>query len=54
MHTLATQCREKPHVQEVAGSEVAHLPFIDERFGEDELVDILENRELGSADAVSD
>ncbi len=41
-------------VQEGAGSEFAHLPFIDRRVGEDELVDILQNRELGSADAVAD
>jgi hypothetical protein len=30
------------------------LPFIDRRIGEDELVDILENWELGSADAIAD
>ena len=30
------------------------MPFIDRRVGEDELVDILQNRELGSADAVAD
>src|SRR5580693_8854197 len=41
-------------VQEGAGSEFAHLPFIDRRVGKDELVHILENRELGSADAVAD
>jgi hypothetical protein len=28
-------------VQEGAGSEFAHLPFIDRRIGEDELVDIV-------------
>jgi hypothetical protein len=30
------------------------LPFIDRRIGEDELVDILQDWELGSADAVAD
>jgi hypothetical protein len=32
----------------------AHLPFIDRRVGEDELVEIFEDGELGSADAVAD
>src|SRR5258708_32976046 len=41
-------------VEEGAGGELANLPFIDRRIGEDELVDILEDRELGSADAVAD
>ena len=30
------------------------MPFIDRRVGEDELVDVLENWELGSADAIAD
>ena len=41
-------------VQEGAGGEFAHLPFIDRRIGEDELVHVLENRELGAADAIAD
>src|SRR5258708_15593757 len=41
-------------IEEGAGSELANLPFIDRRIREDELVDILEDRELGSADAVAD
>jgi hypothetical protein len=40
-------------VQEGAGGEFANLPFIDRRIGEDELVEIFEDRELGSADAIS-
>src|SRR5260370_8529085 len=41
-------------VEEGAGGELANLPFIDRRIGEDELVDVLEDRELGSADAIAD
>ena len=41
-------------VEEGAGGEFANLPFIDRRVGEDELVEIFEDRELGSADAVAD
>ena len=41
-------------VEEGAGGEFANLSFIDRRIGEDELVDILEDRELGSADAIAD
>jgi hypothetical protein len=31
-----------------------NLPFIDRRVGKDELVNILENRELGAGDAIAD
>src|SRR5665213_3053195 len=41
-------------VQEGAGGEFANLPFIDRRIGEDELFQIFENRELGTADAIAD
>src|SRR5437660_7145870 len=41
-------------IQEGAGGKLANLPFIDRRIGEDELVDILEDRELGTANAVAD
>src|SRR6266481_6373366 len=41
-------------VEEGAGGELANLPFVDRRIGEDELVDVLEDRELGSADAIAD
>ena len=41
-------------VEEGAGGEFAYLPFIDRSIGEDELVEIFEDRELGSADAVAD
>ena len=41
-------------VEEGAGSEFAHLAFIDWRIGENELVDVLENRELGAGDAIAD
>ena len=41
-------------VQECTGGEFAHLSFIDRRIGEGERVDIFEDRELGSADAVAD
>src|ERR1700675_4685479 len=39
---------------EGAGGEVANLPFIDRRIGEDELVEIFEDRELGSSDEITD
>src|SRR5450759_2318907 len=41
-------------VQEFAGGEFAYQPLIDRRIGEDELVEVFENRELGPADAVAD
>src|SRR5208282_1985066 len=41
-------------VEEGAGGEFTNLSFIDRRIGEDERVDIFEDRELGSADAVAD
>src|SRR5471030_3030388 len=41
-------------VEESAGGEFANLPFIDRRIGEDELVEIFEDRELGSSDAITD
>jgi hypothetical protein len=41
-------------VQERAGSEFTNLAFIDRRIGEDELIEILKNRELGAADAIAD
>ncbi|WYJ44347.1 hypothetical protein HAP54_000023275 [Bradyrhizobium sp. 2S1] len=37
-----------------AGGEFTHQSFIDRRVREDELVDVLENRELGSADTIAD
>jgi hypothetical protein len=41
-------------VEEGAGGEFANLSFIDGRVGEDERVDILGDRELGSGDAIAD
>jgi hypothetical protein len=41
-------------VEEDASGEFAHLPFIDRRIGEDEFIEIFENRKLGSADAIAD
>ncbi len=41
-------------IEESAGGEFANLPFIDRRIGEDELVEIFEDRELGSCDAITD
>ena len=41
-------------VQEGACGEFSNLPFIDRRIGEGERVDIFEDRELGSADAIAD
>ena len=40
-------------VQEGAGREFPHLALIDRRVGEDELVQVLEHRELGAADAIA-
>lgn len=41
-------------VEEAAGGEFTHQSFIDRRVREDELVDILEDRELGAADTIAD
>src|SRR5260221_735530 len=41
-------------VEEGAGGEFANLSFIDRRIGEDELVEIFEDGELGAADAIAD
>ena len=41
-------------VEEGAGGKFANLPFIDRRIGEDELVEMFEDRELGSCDAITD
>ena len=41
-------------VEEDAGGEFANLALIDRRIGEDELVEVLEDRELGAADAIAD
>src|SRR5450759_1960853 len=41
-------------VEEGAGGELANLPFVDRSIGEDELVQIFENWELGAADAIAD
>ena len=41
-------------IEEGAGGEFANLSFIDRRIGEDELVEIFEDGELGTADAVAD
>ena len=41
-------------VQEGAGGEFANLPLIDRRVGEDEAVEVFEDRELGPADAIAD
>jgi hypothetical protein len=40
-------------VQESAGGELANLPFVDWRIGEHELVEILEDGELGPADTIA-
>jgi hypothetical protein len=40
-------------IEEGAGGEFANLPFIDRRIGEDELVEIFEDRELGVARAIA-
>ena len=41
-------------VEEGAGGEFANLAFVDRRVGEDELVDVLEDRELRAGDAIAD
>ena len=41
-------------VQEGAGGKFAHLALIDRRVGEDELVEVFEDREPGAADAIAD
>jgi hypothetical protein len=41
-------------VQECAGGEFANLSLIDRCIGEDELVQIFENRELGATDTIAD
>src|SRR5476649_2423962 len=41
-------------VQECTGGEFAYLSFIDRRIGEGERVDIFEDLELGSTDAIAD
>jgi hypothetical protein len=41
-------------VKEGTGGEFANLSFVDRRIGEDELVEIFEDGELGTADAVAD
>ena len=41
-------------IQEGAGGEFANLSLIDGCIGEDELVQIFENREFGAADAITD
>jgi hypothetical protein len=41
-------------IQEGAGGEFTNLSFIDWRIGEDERIDIFEDRELGSANAIAD
>src|SRR5450631_3601787 len=41
-------------VEESAGGEFAHLALVDRRLGEDERVEVFEDRELGSADAIAD
>ena len=41
-------------IQEGAGGEFANQPLIDRGVGEDELVQVFENRELGAGDAIAD
>src|SRR5665213_3853228 len=41
-------------VEEGAGGEFAHQSLIDRGISEDELVEILEHRELGASDAIAD
>ena len=50
----ADEDRITPGVEEAAGGKLTYLTFVDWRVGEDELVEIFEDRELGSADAVAD
>ena len=41
-------------IQECAGGEFANLSFIDRGVAEDERIEVFENREFGSADAIAD
>ena len=41
-------------IEERAGCEFAHLSLVNHRVAEDELVEILQHRELGAADAIAD
>jgi hypothetical protein len=41
-------------VQEYAGGQFANLTLVDRRVGEHELIEVLEHRELGAADAIAD
>ncbi len=41
-------------IEEDPGGEFAQLALVDRGFGEDERVEVFEDRELGSADAVAD
>jgi hypothetical protein len=41
-------------VEEDAGGEFAQLALVDRRLGEDERVEVFEDRELGPADAIAD
>jgi hypothetical protein len=50
----ADEDRVAPDVEESASGEFANLAFIDRGIGKDERVEILEDRELGSADAITD
>ena len=50
----ADKDRIAPGVQECAGGKFAHQALIDRRVGKDELVEVLEHRELGAADAIAD
>jgi hypothetical protein len=41
-------------VEEAAGGEFAHLPLIHWCIGKDELVEVLESREPGTTDTITD
>jgi hypothetical protein len=41
-------------VEEGAGGQLTHLALIDRRVGEDELVEVFQDRELGGGDAIAD
>src|ERR1700691_4748711 len=41
-------------IEEGAAGEFTQLALVDRRFGEDERVEVLEDRELGPADAIAD
>src|ERR1700728_1021981 len=41
-------------IEEGAGGQFAHLAFVDRRVGEDELIQVFQHRELGTADAIAD